>query len=78
MRSKMENLFTMLYVEKKLYIPSILKTGQCKFLGQRTEVPALSWDKGTTGQVQNVACTVWDSLSKSRTGRGTGRDSTIF
>ena len=26
MRSKMENLFTMLYVEQKLYIPSILKT----------------------------------------------------
>ena len=32
-------------------------TGQCSatFRDKGTEVPSLSWDKGTTGQAQNVA-----------------------
>ena len=49
--------------------------GQCNFSEKGTEIPPLSWDKGTTGQAQNLA-TGQDGpgQSKSGTGRRTKRD----
>ena len=45
------------------------------FRDKQTDAPLLSRGKGTTGQAQNLAkgrdC--WNSLSKSRTGRGKGK-----
>ena len=52
-------------------------TGQCSatFWDKGTEVPSLSRNKGTTGQAKNLATgrDGRNSLSKSGTGRGTGK-----
>ena len=73
MRSKMENLFTMLYVEKKVYIPSTLKMGQCNFLGQRDNRTSSKSCRDGLGQPVKIwdrtvrdfdCCTVLSRLTK--------------